>query len=808
MEYDTSKTRDNHYVPQWYQRGFLVNNANQLYYLDLDPDKKTLSDGREIIITHLRRKSTVQCFVQRDLYTTFFGQYINDEIEKKLFGKIDDTGARATRAFLNEDVGEWIHHFPNFISYIDSQKIRTPKGLDWIKKHYSKLNQVDLMKEMQAIKNMHGIIWSEGVREIVSAKSSKIKFILTDHPVTVYNYACSPESKECAYPDDPSIALKGTQTIYPLNMDFCLIFTNYEYAMNPDEQNPIEKRTNPRFMRNGLVRADAFIKKRFLSEEEVMVINLIFKQRARKYIASSNKDWLFPEKYVKFNWSECKNILLPPKSELHHFGGEIFAGYKDGSTYYQDAYGRTTPENKFLKKQNRTSTISRNDYCGCGSGKKYKFCCERKEEKLRPSWDVLSIRERNLSFYKGINKILGIDKGKTWDDVRRELSNDQVKDINGLFEFLWPAETDIFSLFPKPDNELRALYTGIVDPRVIARIALGLSPYFNEILIEQPFIHPSSVKPEFSPIHSPHQHKQQTLKNVLLLHTLIPFIEAGFINFIPDPCYFDPHLHRQILNMSKERTQKYKRIEKEDDLFKELAKQDMMRTVLQLSKEQKIAHIKNILPRLSALEIEEMIRHLEKNNLEDPLTLLQDNVYNEKKGQFVIMNLAPNFEMSLYIAQMTGSILLTDSPFRWLEINDAQYATEGVISYPYEELSNSINNLDLMLADNLDSIYRNRIGSSYNEIRKSIKNIFNAINNNDKVPVTSILDKLKHGLLNSREIFRQKENNERRSSDIVKMNCLIPQGGFIDNNVQRLLLTSGSENHLSNVPIAIFAERA
>ena len=39
-----------------------------------------------------------------------------------------------------------------------------------------------------------------------------------------------------------------------------------------------------------------------------------------------------------------------------------------------------------------------------------------------------------------------------------------------------------------------------------------------------------------------------------------------------------------------------------------------------------------------------------------------------------------------------------------------------------------------------------------------------------------------------------------------KMNFLIPKGGFVHNNVQRLLLKSGSLHHLNNVSMAIFLE--
>ena len=97
-----------------------------------------------------------------------------------------------------------------------------------------------------------------------------------------------------------------------------------------------------------MVRTDKFIRSRFLSEEDVKSINFILKMRARRYIAAPDKDWLFPEKYITKAWSELKSVLLPPEGELWGYGGEIYAGNEDGSTYYQDAFGQTTPENKYL----------------------------------------------------------------------------------------------------------------------------------------------------------------------------------------------------------------------------------------------------------------------------------------------------------------------------------------------------------------------------------------------------------------------------------------------------------------------------
>ncbi|MDZ4690249.1 hypothetical protein [Terricaulis sp.] len=40
-----SQTRNNHYVPQWYQEGFFEPGQTTLAYLDLDPPKTILKDG-------------------------------------------------------------------------------------------------------------------------------------------------------------------------------------------------------------------------------------------------------------------------------------------------------------------------------------------------------------------------------------------------------------------------------------------------------------------------------------------------------------------------------------------------------------------------------------------------------------------------------------------------------------------------------------------------------------------------------------------------------------------------------------------
>jgi len=139
-----SETRNNHYVPQWHQEGFFEPGRSKLAYLDLTPEKKVLPDGRVITFNDRFTNPTSLCFRQKDLYSTFFGTSVNDEIERRLFGDIDRRGSNAIRAFAANDAAKWHTEFQTLFEYIDIQKIRTPKGLDWLKAQYPTLTQLNV----------------------------------------------------------------------------------------------------------------------------------------------------------------------------------------------------------------------------------------------------------------------------------------------------------------------------------------------------------------------------------------------------------------------------------------------------------------------------------------------------------------------------------------------------------------------------------------------------------------------------------------------------------------------------------------
>lgn len=340
MEYFS---RNNHYVPKWYQKRFIPSElkVKNLYYLDLSPKRIDRPDGGFHIEKECRHLSPENCFSKPHLYTLIWGQYVADIVEKRFFGKIDHYGSESTELLSHY---EWTRCRPNtlnhFVNYLDAQKLRTPKGLDFIKLA-SRNNHQLALHVMRAIWRVHVTIWMEGVWEVLSCDNSNTKFLLTDHPVTTYNKALCSLSKECQYPFDAPIEYVGTHTIFPLDLNHCLVMTNLGYVRNP-WIDVLKVRENPRFFSNTFIDLRKIQTGRQISEEWVLTINYINKKRARKYIAAGNKAWLYPEQMGRHIISDviCDDYFLMPDPRKVSFTTGIYMGYKGGGAWGCDEYGR------------------------------------------------------------------------------------------------------------------------------------------------------------------------------------------------------------------------------------------------------------------------------------------------------------------------------------------------------------------------------------------------------------------------------------------------------------------------------------
>ncbi len=658
-------SRKNHYVPVWYQAGFQLGGGDN-WLLDISRSRLR-PDGTPIILVP-RMRPPKSCFWENDLYVTRFGEMINDQVETVLFQDIDNFGADAVRAFVDGDEQAKRYQLEALFSYLGAQKLRTPRGLAWIKSRYPALSQVELMVELQHLRHMYGTLWAESVREIVSAESSDVKFLISDHPVTMFNAALPEDAPHLADPLDPPLTWNGTQTLFALNANHLLILTHVPYAEAPNRVNATAKRINARYFGQTLIRTDALIRSRRLTADHVNAVNGWLKTRARRYIAAASKEWLYPERDQQLSRDDLAQLLLPPRDGLWRYGGETYIGYADGTYGYHDQYGRTTTEYEVVAKQAPVQPPSIGDPCPCGSGDTYLTCCESRLPWERPPWDVLSLRERNLQFVNAIFNVLELDSGTPWTQVQRELSDDQVSRLHRLGQWLWPTDTDLAALLPKRDRStVSAVYMGPSDPRTLGESIASLSPLFDQILVMDPFLLARNVRPEYSPVVTPAQHKQQLLKNVLFWIALVPLIEAGKVLVFPDPGDVKPEMGHAVRTMARKRTAEWKMDPTEYREMSWLTLEDTERAIMRMPDKYVLARVKESSPGISDMDARDVLAYMRSQQEQDPFALLQVASEGES-GQFLVMR-SVNLEIALFIAQLTGAVIVTDVSAMWRQLH-------------------------------------------------------------------------------------------------------------------------------------------
>lgn len=470
--------------------------------------------------------------------------------------------------------------------------------------------------------------------------------------------------------------------------------------------------------------------------------------------------------------------------------------------------------------------IGRNDFCPCGSGKKFKKCHLNMEPSITQTNPNMqrSIRERNIIFLNAIVDIFGFNKGKTWDDFRREMSDDQVRELYRVCGWLWPLETDVISLLPKPSEKLRGFYIGETRPNLnlIIRNIVRYSLYTDEVLVVNPFMNPRILASKFNPIENPSQFKQDTLEMVYFVFQLAPWIESGIVNLIPNPTDFDSDLRRSVWSMAEKR---WGGLELPPETLAEIeprGKESLAKTMYRLPKDKLEISIRKALPDLDNKSVAAQINYIQKLRRENPLLLDQDL---PDGGELQIMRYGANLELGLYLGQLTGSYLYTDRTDQWKEILSAkQNDSEAELWSP---LTNSFQSLEFSFLNKIDPSFALKLKEEgrLETFRNFLRKIWAGIGGNQSYDQSNKLaqefgDELRD------QYGKTQEEWDQIDKDIIKwlagstgvvtitdavakggMNWQIPTLGFCINGVLSLLKARTDRKNLTkNVPLAVFLD--
>lgn len=434
-----------------------------------------------------------------------------------------------------------------------------------------------------------------------------------------------------------------------------------------------------------------------------------------------------------------------------------------------------------------------------------------------------SIKERNIILYNEIVDIFGFNKGKTWDDFRRDMSDDQVRELYRVYGWLWPLETDVIALLPKPDKQLRGLYIG--EPKVnlndILRNIVRYSLYTDEVLVINPIINPRILASKFNPIENPSQYKQDTLEMVYFLFQLAPWIESNVVNMIPNPADFDPGLRRAVWTMAEKRWEEQK-LELSEETLAELeprGKALLFKFMSRLPKDKLEISIRRARPNLTDKAVKEQITYVKKLRESNPLLLDQEVPVG---GELNIMRLGTNLELGLYMGQLTGSYLYTDKRDQWNEILSSKQNADSE-SEIWSPLTDSFRSLEFNFLDKVDSDFALRLKEEerLEQFRNFLRRVWNKIEGNPSPEEAHKLarkfgDELKEEYGKTQEQWKEIDRTLLKwttgSGGVATIisggiDWQAPALGFCITAVGKLLESGAKRRKFrSNVPLAVFLD--
>lgn len=357
----------------------------------------------------------------------------------------------------------------------------------------------------------------------------------------------------------------------------------------------------------------------------------------------------------------------------------------------------------------------RNERCPCGSGKKYKKCCIGQEKDksdllnktllthLPPSATRFTLRGQNKLLLAAIDRIFGIQGAKAWDDVKRNVT---AQNVCRLYEFLvglWSPRTDIGALLEHSDSKLRALYLGEIalSPQSLTQSICRFGLYTDEILVVCPFQNPWTTNPHFNPLLRPERYLADTLKVLYFFAQIAPWIEAGIVTIVPDPSDFDPAL-KDLNLVDAEAQMRQLKIDPADlREVREIAKMDLLRQAVSISPEfVKETLLRKQFPSASPEEIEIEFERLREEVRADPLTL--HGPYIPNPGQLLISRSGAAMPSALRLSDLSGAFPYTNQRTKWnhlLRIRKDLSETSKV----WSPLTKAFHELDFKFLNNVDA---------------------------------------------------------------------------------------------------------
>ena len=396
-----------------------------------------------------------------------------------------------------------------------------------------------------------------------------------------------------------------------------------------------------------------------------------------------------------------------------------------------------------------------------------------------PGQPEADLQGRNVGFLDALVNIFQLDKVSSWEDIRRNITPEQVKLMYEQYAWFWPHQTDLFSIAHLPPDRLRTLFIGNTAPLGTLKHVSRLSLYTDQIIVINPLLNPHTITEEYNPILHPESYVEQTLKDLFLLLELAPWVVAGIVVLLPDPGDFDYQLRIAAWKSAEQRAEgRDLDISREEKIGVDGVNQleaEMQRAYLghPESLAQKIAGEYGLTEKQQA----EMKEYIESLRMKDPFTVLNPDI----KPEFSMAHSSTgtNLEMGTFIANLTGAYLSTDIPYRWKEI----LSLRGEETNEVEDISNAFQGEQFRFLDGANTQFalQMRKEGRLEMFRNFLRDTWRKTDGGATAPV-EFRDRLKE------EHAKAEIEWKKIDDDLVKFS--VGSSGFL--NLGNILLTSGA----------------
>lgn len=322
--------------------------------------------------------------------------------------------------------------------------------------------------------------------------------------------------------------------------------------------------------------------------------------------------------------------------------------------------------------------VNPNDPCPCWSGKKFKRCCSGSvdwEQILRSGEDqrpYMSIRGRNLLFAAAISDALELDLSEETPSLsgyKKAFTPQAVRKIYEAIVEIWPSNTRIQPLLERAGADVCGLFIGDYHPAHISRALVRHSIYANKILLVDPFQHPYLLRDEYNPIVNPEQYRAQTLRDVNFYMSIMPWIDAGIVEFIRTPSDFDRRLNINAMQHAKSLGDvpeiKDAMSEAVIDLESKHYKNEALHTMLLSMPDD---YLRRTFRKLSlgnnTFTEDDFIAYVRSMRDRNP-DFLEPLGSGENRARLYTIFSGGTYQMACLSAQMSGSYLFTDLRVKW-----------------------------------------------------------------------------------------------------------------------------------------------